>query len=208
MIARLSTLVTGRPRGIRRAPRFGLPWLWLMSDDKRLPDPAAAVRRLPPGAGVIVRARDDAARRALVERLSRIARARRSVVLVAGDWRLAARVRVDGVHVPEAMLRAADLAGLRLWRRARRAWLTASAHGRSAMRTAARARADMVLVSPVLPTPSHHGRKSLGPLHLARWAREGRVAVAALGGINAATIARLNGSGIAAIAGIGFVETG
>ena len=83
-----------RGRG-RRAP----PPLWLFTDQKRLPDPCAAVARLPKGlCGVVLRHDADPERTTLGRRLAAICRQRRLVLVVAGDWRLAASLRA-GLHL-------------------------------------------------------------------------------------------------------------
>ena len=84
--------------GLRRKPT-PLPRLWLFTDDRRLPDPRAAVARLPRGrAGVVLRHDRDPARAGLGRDLARICRARRLVLVVAGDVRLAAALKA-GVHL-------------------------------------------------------------------------------------------------------------
>ena len=65
--------------------------------------------------------------------------------------------------------------------------------------------ADAVLVSPVFPTASHPGGRTLGLLRFARLARASRLPVYALGGISAASQRRLKNLPIAGIAGISAV---
>ncbi|MDX2143737.1 MAG: thiamine phosphate synthase [Rhodospirillaceae bacterium] len=203
MLTRLTTLVTGRKhRG--RARRRKLAWLWLMSDDDRLPDPADAIATLPAGSGVILRHANASTRRALAEKAKRVCAAKRMDLLIASDWRLAAAMRCAGVHVPETVLRRGCDPGLRLWRRQRRAIMTASAHSTGAVRAAHRAGADLIFLSPVFATVSHPGRRTLGRLQLARIVRETRAALAALGGITARTVGQLNGCGVVAVGGIGL----
>ena len=69
-------------------PRHPLPSLWLMTDE-RIEDVAAALRRLPRGAGVVFRhyATLPAERRRLWRRLLRIARARGLMLVRAGSTR-------------------------------------------------------------------------------------------------------------------------
>ncbi len=103
------------PRASRRAPdvdRKLLAWgrstaarggrvppLWLFTDSARLRDPRAAVARLPRGlAGVVFRHDDDQERAHLARDLARTCRARRLILVVAGDARLAAALGA-GVHL-------------------------------------------------------------------------------------------------------------
>lgn len=173
-----------------------------MTDSVRMPDVIAAVRRLPAGSAVIVRHRDDNARARLASVLSRVARRRRIVVLVAGDWRLAARLRLDGVHLPERVARRGVASGLKLW--ARRRLMSVAAHGASGVRRAAAIGADVCILGAILPTASHPERSALGRVRSADILRHARVPTLALGGIASATLVQLNGLRIAGVAGVGF----
>ncbi len=85
-----------------------LPPLILVTDEARLPDPAAAIRRLPRGAAVILRHYGAPDRAGLARRLAALCRRLGVRLLVAGDWRLAATVGAGGVHLPEAAAGGAD----------------------------------------------------------------------------------------------------
>lgn len=177
-----------------------LPPLILMTDRVRLADPLAAVCSLPRGAAVIVRDYEAHDRAALAASLLRVCRRRGARLLIAGDWRLAAALGADGVHLPEWQVRR----GVRPPLGFRRRWLvTAAAHSAAAVRRAAALRVDAVLVSPVFPTASHPGKPTLGPIRFARLVRLSAAPVYPLGGITAATAKRLAGCGAAGLAGIG-----
>lgn len=172
--------------GLRR--RVGpLPRLWLFTDEQRLPDPRASVARLPRGrAGVVLRHDHDVARTLLAADLARICRARRLVLVVAGDVRLATAVGA-GVH-----LRGGRWPGVIR----RRGVLTSSAHSLADLRRAWGAGADVVFLSPAFSTASHAGAPGLGPLRWATMAREATrwpvgIGIAALGGVDGHTIGRL-----------------
>lgn len=180
-----------------------LPPLVLMTDDERLPDPAAAARALPRGSLVILRARNDARRTALAEDLGRIARTRDLFLLIANDPALAARAGADGLHLPEA--RAGEAAH---WRALHPSWLiTCAAHSAQAMRRARNARADAVLLSPVFATKSHRGAKVLGATRLRMLTQDAGLPVYALGGIDVRTALMLGGANVAGIAAIGALST-
>jgi thiamine-phosphate pyrophosphorylase len=173
--------------------RFALPSLVLMTDDDRLPDPAAAAWALPRGSLVTVRARDRTARARLAGTILSIARARYLFVLVADDPELAARAGADGLHLPEAKAQTASH-----WRACHPRWLiTVASHGQKPVPDAA----DAVLLSAIFPTRSHNDRAPLGPLKAAFMAQRLSKPVYALGGIDARNAGRLSGAfaGIAAI---------
>lgn len=172
-----------------------------MTDAARAADAAAAIGTLAPGTAVIFRHYDVPGRADLGRRLRALARRRRLPFLVAGDWRLARLLRADGLHLPAGMTRRfrrfapATFRGL----------VSAAAHGPGEAWRAARAGADLVLLSPVFRTASHPARPALGPLRLAALARRLPVPVLALGGISAANARRVWRAGAAGLAGIGAI---
>lgn len=190
----------GRPRAQCR-----FPIVWVVTDAKRMPNPERVVSSLPRGTGVILRHYGAAKRASLARRLAGLCRKRGLSFLVGGDWRLAARVNADGVHLGDDAARAGLAAGGRLWRRGKASrLLTVSAHGARGLRRGKDLGASAALLGPVFKTASHPGRATLGALRLAAMIRAARLPVLALGGITTANIKKLHASGIAGIAGIGF----
>lgn len=154
--------------------RHPLPTIWLISDARNDAGLDAALRRMARGGGLIYRHYHlpPAARRARFAALMRIARARGIRVVLAGTMAQARRWGADGAYGAAGVI-GPGAAGLRL----------ATAHS---LRELGRARrADAALLSPVYPTRSHPGAKVLGPLRFRAIARQARVPVIALGGMNA-----------------------
>ncbi|HEY2068335.1 MAG TPA: thiamine phosphate synthase [Rhizomicrobium sp.] len=178
----------------RAASRFAarrLPPLVLMTDDTRLPDPAAAACRLPFGSLVILRSRNATRRAALAKSL------RGLTLLIADDPYLAARCGAQGLHLPEHRAHEALH-----WRARHPGWLiTASAHSLSAI-TRARG-ADAVILAPVFATASHPGGATLGAIRARIIAQASPLPVYALGGIDAVTARALAGAKLAGLAAIG-----
>jgi thiamine-phosphate pyrophosphorylase len=169
--------------GLRGKPG-ATPRLWLFTDERRLPDPRAAVAGLPPGrAGVVLRNDADPDRTALGRDLARICRQRRLLLVVAGDARLAAALKA-GVH-----LRGGHWPGPTR----PRGFATSSAHSMADLRRAASAGAKLVFLSPAFATASHPGVAAMGPSRWAAIARRGGsgIHVGALGGIDGVTVKRL-----------------
>ena len=196
--ARLGRAARRRKPGARQ-----LPQLYFLTDPERTPDPARVMSQLPRGAAVIYRAfgRADVLEQAAA--LRAIARARGLVFLVGADASLAARLRADGVHLPERLMRLAPAL-----RRRRPLWLiTAAAHGQRAVARAARLGLDAALVSVVFPSQSPSAGRAMGPLRFAVRARGASLPVIALGGLDARTARRLLGSGAHGLAAVsGFCE--
>jgi len=179
-------------------PASRLPPLILVTDDVRLPDPVGAAAGLPRGCAVILRHRDPVARSALAQCLRKITKQRGVLLLISQDADLARTAGADGLHLPERLACAAAH-----WKVLRPDWLvTAAAHSAASVATAARARADAVLLAPVFPTRSHPERAALGALRANNIARQSPVPVYGLGGINRRTALSLKGSSLAGIAAI------
>jgi thiamine-phosphate pyrophosphorylase len=193
-------LAWARAAAGRPGPGRRLPKLWLFTDARRLPDPRPAAARLPPGLGAVVLRHDgEPGREALGRDLALICRARRLVLVVAGDARLAAALGA-GVHLragrwPCHVRPARVRRGHRL--------NTSSAHGPADLRRAMLAGAGLVFLSPVFATASHPGAAALGPARWVRMARSARLPVAALGGIDGVSIRRLPPTICMAIGAIG-----
>ena len=162
------------------------PETWFFTDPRLGDGLWGALDRLPSGSGIVVRHYDlpRTERAALIGRIRTIARRRRLILVVAGSAQDALRLRADGIHHPtHAPKRSASLPQPRL--------VTAAAHNRAELVAARRAGASLVFLSPVFPTRSHPGARTLGPVRFGLLAREAGVAVAALGGMTARRHRRL-----------------
>lgn len=180
----------------RAGLRKPLPALLFFTDPARTPDIAAAAERLPRGSAIVYRAFGAADAEATALALRRIARRRGLVLLIGADHRLAARVRADGVHLPERL--AYRVRAIR-----RPGWLvTAAAHGPRAARRALAAGADAAVVSAVFPSNSPSAGAPIGALRMARIVRVAGGPVYALGGINDKTARRLLRAGLVGLAGV------
>lgn len=168
--------------------RQPLPRLWLMTDERMGEALWDALARLPRGSGVIFRHYLTPDRRGLFERVRAVARRRGLVLLLAGTPREAAGWRADGAHGRSPHLRAS-----------RPLLRTAPAHD---ARELVLARAHAVLISPVFPTRSHPGARSLGPVRFGQLARRSRIPLIVLGGMNVARFGRLAPLGAYGWAGI------
>ncbi|HEY6871007.1 MAG TPA: thiamine phosphate synthase [Novosphingobium sp.] len=170
-----------------------LPHLWLITDARTDPALDASLRRLPTGAGVVFRHYHLAPERraARFRRVLQLGRARGLVVVWAGSARAARQMRADGCYGPPRLVGPGP-AGLRL----------VTAHSLTELAAAARARADLVLLSPAFPTRSHPAVAALGPLRWLLLAPRSPAPALALGGMNARRARRLPGFGWAAIDGL------
>lgn len=180
-------------------PARPLPHLWLLTDPARTPDPVAAARGLPRGAAVVYRAFGAADRFEVARKLRQVTHERGLRLLIGADWRLAAAVGADGVHLPQRLIGLAeDL------RRRRPRWLiTAAAHNAAAIADGGRRGLDALLVSVAFPSRSPSAGRALGAVRLAGLVTRSRVPVIALGGVSDANAPRLRSSRLAGLAGIG-----
>ncbi len=162
-----------------------LPEIWLFTDERQGDSLWAALDRLPRGAGVIFRHYRTRDRAALAARVRELCRRRGLLFVVAGPLRQARAWRADGAHgrFPGA--------------------LTAPAHDVAELIAARRAGVALAFLSPLFATRSHPGARAFGPLRFALTARNRGIAVAALGGIDAADGGRL---AMLPIAGWGAID--
>lgn len=155
--------------------RQSLPRLWMMTDERQGEGLWDALERLPAGGGVVFRhySLGSAERLATWMAVKSIGR-RRGLVLLSARGPLPG---ADGVHGRRG-------AGIR----------TASAHNLRELRAAEQSGADLVFLSRVFPTRSHPGATVLGPWRFALLARQVRIPVVALGGMDAAKARTLRGA--------------
>ncbi|QLC25652.1 thiamine phosphate synthase [Parasphingopyxis algicola] len=191
--AGISPVVIALAIGSRVRRRHPLPTLWLMTDERQGDRLWPALRALPRGSGVIVRhySLGKAARRALIARIRRIARRRRLVMVVAGPEKLALATRADGYHA-----RSSHIGSPMLLR-------TAAVHNLAELRLAERVGADLAFLSPVYATTSHPGGRAMGRRRFGLIARQSRVPIVALGGIDEERAQSLEPFGIYGWAAVG-----
>jgi len=174
-----------------------------VTDDRRGGDPLTLAASLPTGSWLIFRHYGVADRVALATKLAVHCRQRRVTLLIAGDPRLALKLR-SGLHLSDH-LATYPTPAIRLWRR-RGGLLTAAAHDRGGLARAAQLGADAALLSPVFPTRSHPGAKPLGLLTFRRLARQAALPVIALGGVDRTTLLLLKAAPIAGVAALGALS--
>lgn len=163
-------------------PRHPCSWprIWLMTDERMGEGLWNALARLPRGGGVIFRhhATPPVERRALFAKVRRIARRRRLTLIAAG----APLPGADGVHGRDA--------------RRGNGLLTRPVHSRREAIAAVRVGADLIFVSPLYPTRSHPGTRTLGPIGLGLTLHGIDIPAIALGGMDARRFRRLAALGI------------
>ena len=166
------------------------PRIWLMTDERMGEGMWAAIERLPPGAGIVLRhySLHAAEREALAERIRELAGQRGLTLAVGADVELAKRLGADLVHNPGR--EAGDLPFSR------------AVHSVEQAELAARDGAALVFVSPVHATRSHPHAEPLGLERAVEIARAAGVPAIAMGGVNAVNFARLKRAGFYGWAGI------
>lgn len=168
-----------------RARHPALPTRWLMTDERLGERLWQVLEQLPAGSGVIFRhyALSTSERRALFARIARIARRRRLVLVRAGSDYLGRHEQ--GRHGREGVRRGMQAHSVRTW----------PAHNVAEVIAGRRAKADVILISPVFATRSHPGGRALGPIRAAALARLVPGRAIALGGMDADRFRRLRQSG-------------
>lgn len=149
------------------------------------------VGRALPAGSMCVQLRDKqraiVSLRVFASRMRLVTRSVGASLVINGDAALARDVGADGVHLGRDAGTVQEARGIC----GSRAWISVSAHSDGAVRRALRDGADAVLVSPVFPSrpPSvlaaeKEGR-GLESLHSAKAIADGRIALYALGGVDA-----------------------
>lgn len=179
-----------------RMRKSDLPQVIFITDRVRAPHWAEIIAALPASSAVIIRDYDYSEREAYARQIVAFAKRCGVKALVAGDAVLARKVFADGFHMPEHQLYRPmpPRHGFSL--------VTAAAKSQKSSLRAAAMGVDMVLCSPIFKTQSHSGAKGMGIHRLSRRIERSPLPVAALGGINDATLKKLNGTGLAAFAAI------
>lgn len=185
-------------RGLAREAASVRPPLLFFTDPERTPEPWRTAERLPAGAGVVYRHFGAGDAEPVARRLKAISRERGLVLLIGLDVELAEAVGADGVHLPQR-----DLAQAAALRARRPDWLlTGAVHSAEGPFPDA---LDAVVLSPIFPAGGASAIKpALGVDALKAVAR--RRPVYALGGVNAATVGGLTGSGACGIAGVDAIQ--
>ncbi|WP_395330042.1 thiamine phosphate synthase [Novosphingobium sp. BL-8H] len=150
------------------------PDIWLISDARNDAALETALARLPRGSGLVFRHYHlpSAERRARFAALKRVARRFGHCIVLSGNPREARQWRADGAYgAPRTLTHGPAI--LRL----------VTVHSLHELGRAHRARADVVLLSPVFATRSHPGGKTLGPTRFRLLAARSQVPVIALGGM-------------------------
>ena len=174
--------------------------LVFFTDRNRFKNIFEIVGSIPHQTMVIIRDYDlsVSARRNYGRKIVKICRDRGLKVLVGKDPVLAMDLNADGIHTPESLL-----AFLLLWRDKKPEWiLTTACHSRSSLVRIERCGVDATFVSPVFPTKSHPGSKTLGVDRFRKIVCDVKIPIYALGGINDETIHFLQGTNIVGVAGI------
>ena len=176
--------------------RQTLPNLWLLSDQRNDDVLEQALARLPRGSGFVFRHYHlgEAERRARFRQLAAIARRFDHCVILSSDrWDDAVTWGSDGLYAAPATLACLRPPGL-LW--------LATAHDAREIAAAQRSGADGLFLSPVFPTRSHPGARTLGVEGFRRLALDSDLPVIALGGMNADRARELDWPRWAAIDGL------
>jgi thiamine-phosphate pyrophosphorylase len=152
--------------------RHPLPKIWLITDP-RMPDVLASIARLPKGSGIIFRHYEwaEGRRRALFKQVLSLARRGRHILILADTPLRARQWGADGAHHRSLCVSQ----GIR----------TVAVHSAKEAALAEKIGADLIFVSPVFPTRSHPGHRTLGCIDLGQIARNQRAKTIALGGMTA-----------------------
>jgi len=191
-------LFKARGKPCRLAP------LVLMTDPERLPDPVAAVQKLPRGSAVIYRHFGHSHANKMADTLRQETFKNGQQLLIGDDPKLATQIGADGVHFK----RDSRLTAATLWRQLCPDWIISMAGIKHGKYSGDLTVLDAVLVSSVFESKSLSAGAPIGVegFNAQVEALKGyKLGVFALGGINKSTAPKLTASGAAGLAGISFI---
>lgn len=135
------------------------------------------------------------------QRAVAVVQAERVMAWVNADLATALACGADGVHLNRVRLFAEASEAVLAWQNQNR-WVSASGHTVLEIERANQLGVDAVLISPVLPTPSHPDAEGMGWVGFAALARLATMPAYALGGMSGACLAEAQAHGAQGIAGI------
>lgn len=172
-----------------------------MTDPERLPDPVAAIRKLPEGSAVIYRHFGETGAWDIAAELRQETFKRRQQLLIGADPQLAMEIGADGVHFK----RDSRLTAPTIWRQLCPDWIISMAGVKRGKYSGDINVLDALLVSSVFESPSPSAGPPIGVASLATTVAEyknNKPGIFALGGINENTASKLIGTGAAGLAGV------
>jgi thiamine-phosphate pyrophosphorylase len=179
-----------------------LPIFIFMTDSSRIAAPVRVIAKLPSNSMVIIRDYDIENREKYAKNIAIECRKHNIPFLIAGDYNLARKLKANGIHLPE-------YCGYKSYqiRKKQPKWIiTTAAHSEKTISKLANYPIDAAILSPILPTKSHIGRKSLGILSFRKICNKYPVNIYALGGINYENIPQFKSCKIEGIAGVGIFD--
>jgi thiamine-phosphate pyrophosphorylase len=179
-----------------------LPSAFYVSDENRNRSVIKTVKRLPLGTGVLFRHYGIENRQKLGKTIASVCKQRKLPLLVAGDAALAHRLKADGLHLAEWQINKLPLLRCRY----PLLQISIACHTYKSLKTAEKLGADLAFLSPLYPTKSHPGARSLTPLKASNWIKNLSIPTYALGGVSEKHFTQLSNAGFSGIAGISLFE--
>jgi len=189
-------------KNIKKKPKKNqkLPEIFIFTDDYRLSDPVTLAKLIPKDWGIVIRNYQNQNRIQLIKDTAKICKKRRIFFMVSGDWRLAVKIRANGIHMPIKLLKKETISTV--IKICDNLILSIPAHNSTELRFARLIGADAFFLSPIKTSTSHPQVKPIGILPFSSLARNQDRNIYALGGINLRDKKRLQNLGAKGIAGI------
>lgn len=188
-----------------RKLKINLPPLFFITEKDRQKDTLAIISMLPVGAAVILRDYNIKERESLGREIKKICLKRKLKFLVAGDFHLAKKLKADGMHFSERNFRQAEI----IKRRNPKFLITTSVHKKISIKKYNKNIADGILLTPLFKTASHPDRKPFGAIKFNLIAKESKLPVIALAGINHSNISIIRNvcaHGVSLVSGLEAID--
>jgi len=179
-----------------------LPKMFFFTDRKRFDNIFRIVQNLPKNSAVIIREYDlsGAQRLDFALKISDIAKKKSLKVWVGKDWKLANKIKADGVHL-------SDQEGFGwIGNSSKNLLVSCACHSEKSVRKAQKYGSDLIFYSPIFTTKSHPKQQPIGSLKLRNLTSKISTPIYALGGVSENNVQTLVNSNIVGIGGISVFD--
>ena len=187
----------------RSIPTKKLPQIFFFTDRKAIKDIFFTISNLPKNSAVIIREYDLNYKKRLefAYKIVDIAKKKSLKIFVGKDWKLAVKIKADGIHFSDR-IKSKDHFKILNKNLNKKFLLSCSCHNPRSIKVAEQYNCDLIFYSPIFLTKSHIGHNPIGVLKLRNLILKTSTPIYALGGINHKNIKMLCNTYINGIGGI------
>lgn len=181
--------------------------MFFFSNEARVKNIFYVIENLSKNSAIIIREYDlnTSQRLDFAKKIINAAKKRSIKVFIGKDWRLAIKLKADGVHFSDY-----DNIAKCCWKShkiSKKLLISYSCHSQKLIKKAEKYGCDLIFYSPIFATQTHPQQKPVGIFELRKLISKTSIPIYALGGIDKKNIKILNNCNIAGIGGISIFNT-